>query len=540
MIDLGPATPTGDPQAPPGSSGEVTPTQAPKKDPRPAQGDPLGTEDWFREEVKKVSPPPDIVCQVHKISLVETQKPKPEDKSTELEIKEDYFPEEHVVDARDTLDKVAARYNTTPSQLAAYNKLSSRFIFAGQILKLPPPEPEKPPTPPPQPVSVKKVIVEDPEIIDSQFLRINVRHITDGAGVVIGSLLVTPKVLMFNPNLSDPLVEESEPDKYQIIAPLELVMNTAIFDNFIQSAPGVDVSAIFTPEESEMLKTEDGFFYLRVVMGKPIGKKLPRSSPIVSYGEQSLEPEYWFIVSREKCFHIFKFFQDNFPCKYGHIDRVKIEKNGYELIRDKNSVVEAEAGRTCNRASVSKIIKKTMTMTSIEFSTISEMIGESELMTNEERLQLARELPPRTDGCNWVLKFSTSHDGFTLNSLMRRVAGIDGPVLLLLSDLSGSVFGAFLSDAPTFSEHFQGTGETFIFSLKPEYQIYQWTGENNYFYKVDQTSLIVGSGDGKFGLWLDADLNQGHTNACSTFDSLPLTATEDFTLKTLECWGFEM
>ena len=58
--------------------------------------------------------------------------------------------------------------------------------------------------------------VEDPEIIDSQFLRINVRHVTDGAGVVVGSILITPKVLMFNPNLSDQLVEESEPDKYQV------------------------------------------------------------------------------------------------------------------------------------------------------------------------------------------------------------------------------------------------------------------------------------------------------------------------------------
>ena len=54
--------------------------------------------------------------------------------------------------------------------------------------------------------------MEDPEIIDSQFLRINVRHVTDGAGVVVGSILITPKVLMFNPNLSDQLVEESEPE----------------------------------------------------------------------------------------------------------------------------------------------------------------------------------------------------------------------------------------------------------------------------------------------------------------------------------------
>jgi LysM repeat protein len=52
---------------------------------------------------------------------------------SELEIKEDHFQREHVVDARDTLDKVAAMYDTTPTRLAQYNKLTSRFIFAGQV-----------------------------------------------------------------------------------------------------------------------------------------------------------------------------------------------------------------------------------------------------------------------------------------------------------------------------------------------------------------------------------------------------------------------
>ncbi len=37
--------------------------------------------------------------------------------------------------------------------------------------------------------------------------------------------------------------------------------------------------------------------------------------------------------------------------------------------------------------------------------------------------------------------------------------------------MPGAVFGAFLSDAPKFSEHFEGTGETFLFTLKPDYQV---------------------------------------------------------------------
>ncbi len=49
---------------------------------------------------------------------------------------------------------------------------------------------------------------------------------------------------------------------------------------------------------------------------------------------------------------------------------------------------------------------------------------------------------------------------------------------------------------------------------------------------------MIGSGNGKFGIWFDADLNQGRTQACPTFDNDPLTPSEDFTIQALECWAF--
>ena len=44
----------------------------------------------------------------------------------------------------DTLNKIAAMHDTTPTKLAQINKMSgSRFVFPGMNLKLPPPEPVK-------------------------------------------------------------------------------------------------------------------------------------------------------------------------------------------------------------------------------------------------------------------------------------------------------------------------------------------------------------------------------------------------------------
>jgi hypothetical protein len=42
--------------------------------------------------------------------------------------------------------------------------------------------------------------VNDDDPIVQRFLKINVRHITDGQGVVGGVLLVTPNAVMFDPN----------------------------------------------------------------------------------------------------------------------------------------------------------------------------------------------------------------------------------------------------------------------------------------------------------------------------------------------------
>jgi hypothetical protein len=48
-------------------------------------------------------------------------------------------------------------------------------------------------------------------------------------GVVEGVLLVTPNAVMFDPNVSDPLVIENGAEAYGVIAPMDLVVNSAIY-----------------------------------------------------------------------------------------------------------------------------------------------------------------------------------------------------------------------------------------------------------------------------------------------------------------------
>ena len=98
----------------------------------------------------------------------------------------------HEVKGSETLVSIAARYDTTPSLLAQHNRLSSRLIFPGQKLKIPPKNAATPPpatataaaagVKKPKPPGPATPYPEEPEMVDSQFIRVNVRHITDGKG----------------------------------------------------------------------------------------------------------------------------------------------------------------------------------------------------------------------------------------------------------------------------------------------------------------------------------------------------------------------
>ena len=59
---------------------------------------------------------------------------------------------------------------------------------------------------------------------------------------------------------------------------------------------------------------------------------------------------------------------------------IAVERAGLELVREGRSAVEAEAGRTVNRATIAKLANSHMSMGSVDFGQIAPMVGESELL----------------------------------------------------------------------------------------------------------------------------------------------------------------
>ena len=174
-----------------------------------------------------------------------------------------------------------------------------------------------------------------------------------------------------------------------------------------------------------------------------------------------------------------------------------------------------------------------------EFEFEPELEGESVIMEPGDVLKLSNYLPARLISSVWRLVFTTEKHGFTLGAVYRRMEGLDGqPTLLLIEDMEQNRFGALVSDNFRVHESFYGNGETFLCTLKPEFKVYKWKKVNHMILSCSHDSLVIGAGDGHFGLSLDDTLNRGRTQRCATYENEPLCPKEDFVVKKLEVWTF--
>ncbi|XP_065091416.1 uncharacterized protein mtd isoform X20 [Ochlerotatus camptorhynchus] len=300
--------------------------------------------------------------------------------------------------------------------------------------------------------------------------------------------------------------------------------------------------------------------YLRLRMGRKIGKNTPLPTTVMSYGKNKLRPEYWFSIPKNKVDELYRFLTAWVQHLYGELDEKAIKERGYELIQNDTDWATkggspTKDGRSASEGEITEYTRESWEVLSMStddyrkatlFATssfdqdfqIPDLIGQTEILSEEHREKLCAHLPARAEGYSWSLVFSTSLHGFSLNSLYRKMHKLESPILIVIEDTDHNVFGALTSCSLHVSDHFYGTGESLLYKFNPHFKVFHWSGENLYFIKGNPESLAIGAGDGKFGLWLDGDLNQGRSQHCSTYSNEPLAPQEDFVIKTLECWAF--
>ncbi|NWR62007.1 NCOA7 protein, partial [Bucorvus abyssinicus] len=297
------------------------------------------------------------------------------------------------------------------------------------------------------------------------------------------------------------------------------------------------------PSKEEKSKTPPMFLCIKV--GKPMRKSFVSQSTTVSqqYSKKIKQPEYWFAVPRERVDHLYTFFVQWSPEIYGKDAKeqgfVVVEKEELDMIDNFFSepttksweIITVEEAK--RRKSVCSYYEEE------DDDTLPVLKHHSALLENMHIEQLARCLPARVQGYPWRLAYSTLEHGTSLKTLYRKSASLDSPVLLVIKDMDNQIFGAYATHPFRFSDHYYGTGETFLYTFSPNFKVFKWSGENTYFINGDTRSLELGGGGGRFGLWLDADLYHGRSNSCSTFNNDILSKKEDFIIQDVEVWTFE-
>ncbi|KAM7194614.1 hypothetical protein V8F33_007166 [Rhypophila sp. PSN 637] len=190
----------------------------------------------------------------------------------------------------------------------------------------------------------------------------------------------------------------------------------------------------------------------------------------------------------------------------------------------------------------------------------------------------------------WNLVYSLDQDGASLATLYEKCAHFEGKrvgFVLVVKDLEGGVFGAYLSDYPHPAPKYFGNGECFLWrasvmaplppppsadtshltarsttiashppttlsvagpggstislpipgSPSVRFKAFPYSGVNDYYMLCDAHFLSVGAGDGKYGLWLDDGLERGISSTCLTFGNERLSDEgEKFGILGVEVW----
>lgn len=166
------------------------------------------------------------------------------------------------------------------------------------------------------------------------------------------------------------------------------------------------------------------------------------------------------------------------------------------------------------------------------------LLNESSIINESQAKLLSSHLPLYYQRRHWKLLFSTKVDGRNINTFFNKIQNNYKLTILLIKDHNDYIFGGFATEKwKKNASQSYGTGESFLFSIYPHFNVYKWSYRNDYFMMSKNKSISMGSGsNGKYGLWLDSELYYGNSDTCETFENDKLSKEIDFKCKVVELW----
>lgn len=204
-----------------------------------------------------------------------------------------------------------------------------------------------------------------------------------------------------------------------------------------------------------------------------------------------------------------------------------------------NMLEEVENVKQANEMEQIRARRRERRKNSEKLYRIPRLSQESLVIKEGELLRHVMEnVPPRHQGCDLQCVYSTANDGVSLGTLYERVRN-DEPIILLIRDTGGAIFGSFAAHGyqPDTSSRarYTGTGEAFVFTVKPKPQVYRWRRTNNFYHLCTPNSIAIGGG-GSFALFLDNMLLHGSSGESDTFGNTCLASESQFEAVVVEAY----
>jgi len=143
---------------------------------------------------------------------------------------------------------------------------------------------------------------------------------------------------------------------------------------------------------------------------------------------------------------------------------------------------------------------------------------------------------------DWKCHFCTQRDGTSMITFREKVS-IHSETLLIIKDKDKNIFGAYANRPWKKTQSYTGDQKNFLyaFPLNGMAKIYQSTGENILFQKIDKDALFLGGSekDAKCALFLTGNFSRGHSHGeNNTYtNTKSLSTNEDFDIVAVKVWG---
>ncbi|ORX86745.1 TLD-domain-containing protein [Anaeromyces robustus] len=166
----------------------------------------------------------------------------------------------------------------------------------------------------------------------------------------------------------------------------------------------------------------------------------------------------------------------------------------------------------------------------------------SRLLTPEDLFIIDLSIPSfhLSEGWNQLYDSSSSGENWTVFS---NCIEDQGSTIVIVRDKNDNVFGGFASHEWELKPKFYGDNRSFLFTLRPEINIYKATEINDHYQYFNDQSKSFPNGLGMggqldyFGFFISSDFQNGHSKGVSTtYNNSSLCGQNDFKLDAVEVW----